>query len=100
MMQKLAAQHRMVIIVPVYEETETGVYYNTAAVFDADGSYLGKYHKTHIPQVAGFWRNSSSNQANQTGQSSTLPTAKLVCISAMTAISLRAGVRWHSTVLR
>lgn len=54
MMQKLAAQHRMVIIVPVYEETETGVYYNTAAVFDADGSYLGKYHKTHIPQVAGF----------------------------------------------
>ena len=55
MMQKLAAQHRMVIIVPIYEETETGVYYNTAAVFDADGSYLGKYHKTHIPQVAGFW---------------------------------------------
>ncbi|BBI64584.1 hypothetical protein HSBAA_58900 [Vreelandella sulfidaeris] len=52
---KLAAEHRMVIIVPVYEETETGVYYNTAAVFDADGSYLGKYHKTHIPQVAGFW---------------------------------------------
>lgn len=55
MMQKLAAEHQMVIIVPVYEETETGVYYNTAAVFDADGSYLGKYHKTHIPQVAGFW---------------------------------------------
>lgn len=55
MMQKLAAEHRMVIIVPIYEETETGVYYNTAAVFDADGSYLGKYHKTHIPQVAGFW---------------------------------------------
>lgn len=55
LMQKLAAKHRMVIIVPIYEETETGVYYNTAAVFDADGSYLGKYHKTHIPQVAGFW---------------------------------------------
>ncbi|MGB1539558.1 MAG: nitrilase-related carbon-nitrogen hydrolase, partial [Rickettsiales bacterium] len=33
----------------------TGVYYNTAAVIDADGSYLGKYRKTHIPQVAGFW---------------------------------------------
>ncbi|EQD72686.1 Nitrilase/cyanide hydratase and apolipoprotein N- acyltransferase, partial [mine drainage metagenome] len=31
------------------------VYYNTAAVIDADGSYLGKYRKTHIPQVAGFW---------------------------------------------
>jgi hypothetical protein len=33
----------------------TGVYYNTAAVIDADGSYLGKYRKAHIPQVAGFW---------------------------------------------
>jgi len=33
----------------------TGVYYNTAAVIDADGSYLGKYRKTHMPQVAGFW---------------------------------------------
>ena len=32
-----------------------GVYYNTAAVIDADGKYLGKYRKTHIPQVAGFW---------------------------------------------
>ena len=55
MMQQLAAEHRMVMVVPIYEETVTGVYYNTAAVFDADGSYLGKYHKTHIPQVAGFW---------------------------------------------
>jgi N-carbamoylputrescine amidase len=32
-----------------------GVYYNTAAVIDADGEYLGKYRKTHIPQVGGFW---------------------------------------------
>ncbi|MCE3026547.1 nitrilase-related carbon-nitrogen hydrolase [Salinicola sp. DM10] len=55
MMQELAAKHRMVIVVPIYEEAATGIYYNTAAVFDADGSYLGKYHKTHIPQVAGFW---------------------------------------------
>ncbi|MFC0268612.1 nitrilase-related carbon-nitrogen hydrolase [Kushneria aurantia] len=55
MMQALAARHRMVIIVPVFEEEAPGIYYNTAAVFDADGSYLGKYHKTHIPQVAGFW---------------------------------------------
>src|SRR5438067_8868989 len=33
----------------------TGVYYNTAAVIDADGTFLGKYRKNHIPQVAGFW---------------------------------------------
>jgi beta-ureidopropionase len=33
----------------------TGIYYNTAAVIDADGTYLGKYRKTHIPHVKGFW---------------------------------------------
>ena len=41
----------MVMVVPMYEEAMTGVYYNTAAVIDADGKYLGKYRKTHIPQV-------------------------------------------------
>ena len=34
---------------------QAGVYYNTAAVIDADGTYLGKYRKHHIPQVKGFW---------------------------------------------
>ncbi|RCK46492.1 acyltransferase [Thalassospira profundimaris] len=55
LMCELAAKHKMVIVVPIYEEDITGVYYNTAAVIDADGTYLGKYRKTHIPQVAGFW---------------------------------------------
>ena len=56
LMQELAARHNMVIVVPIYEEDETGVYYNTAAVIDADGTYLGKYRKNHIPHVApGFW---------------------------------------------
>ena len=47
----------MVLIVPMYEEDAetTGIYYNTAAVIDADGTYLGKYRKTHIPHVKGFW---------------------------------------------
>jgi beta-ureidopropionase len=36
----------MVMIVPVYERSMAGVYYNTAAVIDADGTYLGKYRKT------------------------------------------------------
>ena len=55
-MQELARAHEMVIVVPIYEASDvTGIYYNTAAVIDADGSYLGKYRKTHIPQVAGFW---------------------------------------------
>ncbi|MGZ3636636.1 MAG: nitrilase-related carbon-nitrogen hydrolase [Ktedonobacterales bacterium] len=54
-MREVAKQHEMVLVVPVYELEQTGVYYNTAAVIDADGSYLGKYRKTHIPQVNGFW---------------------------------------------
>ena len=54
-MQKLAKKHDMVIIVPVYEREMAGVYYNSAAVIDADGSYLGKYRKNHIPHTAGFW---------------------------------------------
>ena len=55
MMQDLARETGMVLIVPMYEQEHTGVYYNTAAVIDADGRFLGKYRKTHIPQVAGFW---------------------------------------------
>jgi len=55
LMQDYAKKHSMVIVVPIYEEEITGIYYNCAAVIDADGSYLGKYRKTHIPQVAGFW---------------------------------------------
>jgi N-carbamoylputrescine amidase len=55
-MQAKAKEHGMVLVVPVYEEEMTGVYYNTAAVIDADGSYLGKYRKNHIPHAApGFW---------------------------------------------
>src|ERR1700739_3340461 len=45
LMQKLAAKHKMVIVAPIYEEEMTGLYYNTAAVIDADGKYLGKYRK-------------------------------------------------------
>ena len=55
LMQDFARKYKMVIVVPIYEEAMTGVYYNAAAVIDADGAYLGKYRKTHIPHVAGFW---------------------------------------------
>ena len=51
----LAAELGMVLILPLYEQEQPGVLYNTAAVIDADGTYLGKYRKTHIPQVKGFW---------------------------------------------
>jgi N-carbamoylputrescine amidase len=56
LMQEVAKKYAMVVISPIYEEDETGVYYNTAAVIDADGTYLGKYRKSHIPHTApGFW---------------------------------------------
>jgi beta-ureidopropionase len=51
----IARKYGMAMVVPVYEREQAGVYYNTAAVLDHDGTYLGKYRKTHIPQVAGFW---------------------------------------------
>jgi beta-ureidopropionase len=56
LMQEAARRNNMVIVVPIYEEDSPGVYYNTAAVIDADGTYLGKYRKNHIPHCApGFW---------------------------------------------
>ena len=55
LMQDLARDTKMVLIVPMYEQEAPGIYYNTAAVIDADGTYLGKYRKTHIPDLPGFW---------------------------------------------
>jgi len=56
LMRTLARKHSMVLIVPIYEIDQPGIYYNTAAVIDADGRYIGKYRKTHIPHChPGFW---------------------------------------------
>jgi beta-ureidopropionase len=59
---KEAKKHGVVLVLPIYEKAAEGVYYNTAAVIDADGTYLGKYRKSHIPHVQagenpnnGFW---------------------------------------------
>ena len=54
-MQAIAKKYEMAMVVPVYEREQAGLYYNTAAVIDADGSYLGKYRKHHIPHTNGFW---------------------------------------------
>ncbi|WP_149202036.1 nitrilase-related carbon-nitrogen hydrolase [Actinotalea subterranea] len=51
----LARELGMVMVLPVYEEDQPGVLYNTAAVVDADGTYLGKYRKHHIPHLPKFW---------------------------------------------
>ena len=56
LMQSLAKELKLALVVPVYEIEAAGFYYNTAAVIDREGKYLGKYRKTHIPHVApGFW---------------------------------------------
>jgi N-carbamoylputrescine amidase len=54
-LSEYAKKYQMAMIIPVYEREIAGVYYNTAAVVDADGTYLGKYRKNHIPQTNGFW---------------------------------------------
>src|ERR1700756_2563279 len=55
LMQDLARQLGIVIVLPMYEEEQPGLYYNTAAVIDADGSYLGKYRKKPLAPGTGFW---------------------------------------------
>jgi N-carbamoylputrescine amidase len=48
-MQRLAAELAVVIVVPVFERQGAGIYRNSAAVIDADGTLLGVYRKMHIP---------------------------------------------------
>ena len=50
----LAKELGVVLIVPLFEKRGPGLYHNTAAVIDADGTVLGKYRKMHIPQDPGF----------------------------------------------
>ena len=55
-MAALAKKYHMVMVVPVYEMEQEGIYFNAAAVIDADGKYLGKMRKVHIPHTwPGFW---------------------------------------------
>ncbi len=48
-LSELAAELEIVLIASLFEKRATGIYHNTAVVFDADGRYLGKYRKMHIP---------------------------------------------------
>lgn len=54
-LQELAAELGVVIVASLFEIRARGVHHNTAAVIDADGSYLGKYRKMHIPDDPGFY---------------------------------------------
>src|ERR1700712_477362 len=54
-LSKVAAELGVVIIASLFEKRAQGVYHNTTAVLDADGKYLGKYRKMHIPDDPGFY---------------------------------------------
>ena len=54
-MQQYAKKYQMVMVIPIFEKERAGMLYNTAAVIDADGKYMGKYRKTPIPHTSGFW---------------------------------------------
>lgn len=85
-MAAYAKKYNMVMIVPVYEKEQAGILYNTAAVIDADGSYLGKYRKNHIPHTSGFWEKFFSSRAISVILFFKRDMRRLVCISATTAI--------------
>ncbi len=51
----VAAKHNVVIIASLFEKRAEGLYHNTTAVIDADGKYLGKYRKMHIPDDPGYY---------------------------------------------
>ena len=53
--QALAKELGVVVVVPLFEKRAEGVYHNSAAVIDADGKYLGKYRKMHIPDDPSFY---------------------------------------------
>ncbi len=54
-LQKVAAETSTVIIASLFEKRTKGIYHNTTVVVDADGSYLGKYRKMHIPDDPAFY---------------------------------------------
>lgn len=51
----LAAELKVVIIASLFEKRAQGLYHNTTAVLDADGTYLGKYRKMHIPDDPAYY---------------------------------------------
>jgi N-carbamoylputrescine amidase len=50
-MKRVAKDEKVVIVCPMFEKTDDGVYYNSAYVLDADGSVAGKYRKVHVPDI-------------------------------------------------
>ena len=54
-LSRLAKQHNVVLVSSLFEKRATGLYHNTAVVFETDGNVAGKYRKMHIPDDPGFY---------------------------------------------
>jgi N-carbamoylputrescine amidase len=54
-LQKIALEKKIVIVASLFEKRTQGIYHNTTAVIDADGTYMGKYRKMHIPDDPAFY---------------------------------------------
>jgi len=54
-LSKVAKENNVVVIASLFEKRTQGLYHNTTAVIDADGTYLGKYRKMHIPDDPAFY---------------------------------------------
>ncbi len=54
-LEEIAREHSVVIVASLFEKRAAGVYHNTAAIIDADGKFLGKYRKMHIPDDPAFY---------------------------------------------
>jgi predicted amidohydrolase len=65
-MQQLAKEVEAVLILPLFEKDPRGVCFNTAAVVDADGRFLGKYRKVHVPQIP-LWEEKAYFQPGDLG---------------------------------
>ena len=92
-MCEAAKTHGMVIVSPVYERDRSGTLYNCAAVIDADGSYLGKFRKIHIPKIDGFDEKHYFAGGDLGYPVFDTAVGRVGSISATTAISPRAGAR-------
>src|SRR4051812_48540177 len=76
-LRPICAQYKMAMVVPVYEREMAGVYYNTAAVIDADGTSRGKYRKTHPPKRGGFGEKYFSRRGKRGSPTSQTKSAKM-----------------------
>jgi N-carbamoylputrescine amidase len=52
---QVAAERNVVLVASMFEKRSAGIYHNTAAIIDADGRYLGKYRKMHIPDDPAYY---------------------------------------------